>query len=174
MKRFPANIPLSLLAILCFVTTASAKTSTQKYFSPDHKVFAVVYKTQATGEVMPESIVSIYNTQNKSLQRKSYISPDHEHGYCVVHLKWSADSKYCVWSLTSSGGHSPWHFPTDCYIQKCKAIVNIDAQLKCGLTQAEFKLKAPHIFLSQRLIPNPSGDPKYAKVSLDLMNLKCP
>jgi hypothetical protein len=163
---------LYLLAMCCLITAANAKSSTQKYFSPNKKFFAMVYSAQHTDEI-PESVVSIYDTQGKLLQHKSYISSDHEHGYSVVQLKWSADSIFCVWSLTSSGGHSPWHFPTDCFVQKCKTIVNIDAQLNCGLTQAKFKLQSPHTFLSQRLIPNPSGEPEYAKVTLDLASLKC-
>jgi len=163
---------LYLLAICCLTAAANAKSSTQKYFSPNQKFFAMVYSTQKSGE-MPECIVSIYDTQGKLLQYKSYVSPDHEHGYSVVQLKWSADSKFCVWSLTSSGGHSPWHFPTDCFVQKCNTIVNIDAQLNCGLTQAKFKLQSPHMFLSQCLIPNPAGEPDFAKVTLNLADLKC-
>lgn len=164
---------LYLLTTLCFVTVANAKTSWQKYFSPNHRLHAVIRNTQAPGEMMPESVVSVYDSRGKLLQHKSYISSDHEHGSNVVRLKWSADSKFCVWSLTSSGGHSPWHFPTDCYIQKCNAIVNIDAQLNCGLTQTKFELRTPHIFLSQRLIPNPKGNLKFAKVKLDLNTLTC-
>lgn len=117
--------------------------------------------------------MSLYNSYGKLLEHKSYISSDHEHGYSVVQLKWSMDSKFCVWSLTSSGGHSPWHYPTDCYIEKCKKVVNIDAQLRCGLSTSHFKLQAPHTFLSQRLIPNPKGDPNYARVKLDLNTLAC-
>jgi hypothetical protein len=173
MKQFLRNNLLYLLAIFYFTTVANAKTSIQKYFSPNQKLFAMIYHTQKAGEIMPESIVSIYNSQGKLLLQKSYVSSDHEHGYSVVQLKWTADSQFCVWSLTSSGGHSPWHFPTDCYLQKCNVIINIDTQLNCGLTQAKFKLQAPHVFLSQRLIPNPKGEPKYAKFKLDLNNLKC-
>jgi len=173
MKQFLRNKFLYLLAIFYFTAVANAKTSIQKYFSPNQKLFAMVYNTQATGEIMPESIVSIYDSHGKLLKRKSYVSSDREHGFNVAQLKWSADSQFCVWSLTSSGGHSPWHSPTDCYLQKCNMIVSIDAQLNCGLTQAKFKLQSPHIFVSQRLIPNPTGEPNLAKVKLDLTNLKC-
>jgi hypothetical protein len=173
MKQLLRNNLLYLLAIFYFTAVANAKTSIQKYFSPNQKLFAMIYNTQATGEIMPESIVSIYDSYGKLLKHKSYVSSDHEHGFNVAQLKWSADSKFCVWSLTSSGGHSPWHFPTDCFVQKCNTIVNIDAQLNCGLTQAKFKLQSPHTFLSQRLIPNPKGELQYAKVTLNLTNLKC-
>lgn len=173
MKRILKNPFWYLLTTVCFVTVANAKSSCQKYFSPNHKLYAVIQPTLESGEIIPESAVSIYNSSGKLLQHKSYISSDHEHGYNVAQLKWSEDSQFCVWSLTSSGGHSPWHFPTDCYIKKCNSIVNIDTQLNCGLTQAKFKLEAPHTFLSQRLIPNPKGEPQYAKVTFNLLNLKC-
>lgn len=173
MKRFLDTTFLYFLTTLYFLTVANAKTSCQKYSSPNHKLYAVIRNTQATDEIMRESVLSIYDSHGKLLQHKSYISPDQEHGYSVVQLKWSADSQFCVWSLASSGGHSPWHFPTDCYIQKCDAIVNIDSQLNCGLTQAKFKLQAPHTFLSQRLIPNPQGKQEFMKVKLDLGSLTC-
>jgi len=173
MKRFFLYRAASLLTLLFLLRIANAKSSCQKYFSPNHKLHAVIQSVLEPGEIIPESVVSIYDSSSKLLQQKSYISPDHEHGYNVAQLKWSADSKFCVWSLTSSGGHSPWHFPTDCYIQKCHQIINIDTQLNCGLTQAKFKLQLPHTLLSQRLIPNPEGEPKYAKLTIDLEKLKC-
>lgn len=172
MKVLFRKYYLYLLTTLCLPAMANAKLLDRKYISPNHKFCAVIHSTQAVGE-MPESVVSVYDSRGKLVKRKSYTSPDHEHGYSVVQLKWSADSTFCVWSLTSSGGHSPWHFPTDCFIQKCKQVVNIDSKLNCGLSKSEFKLKAPHIFLSQRLIPNPNGDPKFADVKLDLATLAC-
>lgn len=164
---------LYLLAICCLAGVANAKTSCQKYFSPNHQYSALIENTQVAGAIIPESIVSIYDMHHKLLARKSYTSPDHQHGFGVVQLKWSADSQYCVWSLTSSGGHSPWHFPTDCYAPKCHSIISVDDQLKAGLTQAHFQLKAPHLLISQQLIPHPEGEPEYAKVRFDLDDLKC-
>jgi len=159
--------------LICIQLNVLAAETCRRYRSPNKQLVAEVQIIHHSNQPLPESVVSIYNSHDKLLQHKSYISPDHEHGFSVVQLQWSADSKFCVWSLTSSGGHSPWHFPTDCYIQKCKAIVNIDMQLNCGLTLAKFSLQAPHIFLSERLISNPQGEPEYAKITFDLADLKC-
>jgi hypothetical protein len=38
-------------------------------------------------------------------------SPRGMEGYYVVTAKWSPDSHFFVYSLSSSGGHSPWSFP---------------------------------------------------------------
>jgi hypothetical protein len=53
---------------------------------------------------------------------KDYSSPRGMNGYYVDHGKWSPDSQFFVYSLISSGGHSPWSFPIMVYSRKQKRI----------------------------------------------------
>lgn len=174
MKRLVFLCSLCLLLMTGITIAENAGKHSPESFSPNHLFHAIVKNVLPPREVLPESVVSIYDAHGKLLCTKSYLSPDHEHGFGVVQIRWSADSRFCVWSLTSSGGHSPWHFPTDCYIQKCHSIVSIDNRLNASLTQSHFKLQKPHTLLSQRLIPHPQGEMEYAKVQFNLNDLKCP
>lgn len=174
MKRLITCCGVCLLLTASMAMGKDAKKECRGDFSPNHQFHVVVKNVLPSGEVLPESVVSIYDARSKLLCKKSYLSSDHEHGFGVVQIRWSADSRFCVWSLTSSGGHSPWHFPTDCYIQKCNSVVNIDNRLNAGLTQPHFELQKPHTLLSQCLIPHPEGEMEYTKIKFDLGGLKCP
>src|SRR5437899_963523 len=59
-----------------------------------------------------ESRVEFYSPQHEMLCALDYSSEDSEHGFGIVKAAWTPDSNYFVFSLTSSGGHQSWHFPT--------------------------------------------------------------
>src|SRR5262249_167505 len=45
--------------------------------------------------------------------------------YYVVNAKWSPDSQFFVYSMASSGGHSPWSFPMMVYSREKKRIAGL-------------------------------------------------
>jgi hypothetical protein len=89
----------------------------QIYPSPDGTLRAVVYPTDISLDATPdmESRVVIRTSTGKTLTSKDYSSPRGFNGYYVVNAQWSPDSKFFVYSMSSSGGHSPWQFPIAVY-----------------------------------------------------------
>jgi hypothetical protein len=89
----------------------------QIYPSPDRTLHAVIYPVDISLDVSPdmESRVVIRTINGQTLTSKDYSSPRGFNGYHVVSAKWSPDSKFFVYSMSSSGGHSPWQFPMAVY-----------------------------------------------------------
>jgi hypothetical protein len=79
------------------------------YPSTDRTLRVVVYPADISLEVTPdmESRVVIRSTKGETLNSKDYSSPRGFNGYYVVNAQWSPDSKFFVYSMSSSGGHSP-------------------------------------------------------------------
>lgn len=85
--------------------------------SPDGMLRAIVYPVDISLNVTPdmESRVVIRTTKGETLTSKDYSSPRGFNGFYIVNAKWSPDSKFFVYSMSSSGGHSPWQFPMGVY-----------------------------------------------------------
>ena len=77
------------------------------YASPDHALHAVVLPVDVSLYATPdmESRVVIRNTKGDTLTSKDYSSPRGANGYYVVNARWSPDSQFFVFSMSSSGGH---------------------------------------------------------------------
>ena len=89
-----------------------------------------------------ECQITIEVKNGKTLCSKSYASEDGEHGFGVEKAAWTPDSKFFVYSMSSSGGHQSWHFPTDFItITDCK-IRNLDDYVG-PITDPGFVLSAP-------------------------------
>ena len=69
-----------------------------------------------------ESRVVIRTSDGNTLNSEDHSSPRGEQGYHVYAAKWSPDSAFFMYSLTSSGGHQPWSFPIMVYSRKRNAI----------------------------------------------------
>ena len=65
-----------------------------------------------------ESNVVIRSSAGTKLTSKDYSSPGGANGYYVLNAKWSPDLQFFVYSMMSSGGHSPWSFPIWVYSVK--------------------------------------------------------
>jgi hypothetical protein len=87
------------------------------YPSPDGMLRAVIYPADISLNATPdlESRVVIRNSKRETLNSKDYSSPRGFNGYYIVNAKWSPDSRFFVYSMISSGGHSPWQFPIAVY-----------------------------------------------------------
>jgi len=64
-------------------------------------------------------------------------------GRLPAEVKWTADSKFLVFTTVSSGGHSPWHSTTYAFSVSAKKIVCVDDVIG-PVVDSEFKLEGPH------------------------------
>lgn len=83
----------------------------KEFRSPDGKYLAIVIPLPKAPHGSGESKIEIHS-KDAIVCSASYSSEDGEHGFGVERAAWSPDSKFFVYSMSSSGGHQAWHFPT--------------------------------------------------------------
>ena len=119
----------------------------QTFPSPDGMIHAVVLPSDVDLYGTPdlESRLVFRDTTGKTLTSQDYSSPRGENGYYVVSAKWSPDSQFFVFSLSSSGGHSPWSFPMWVYSRAKNAIVSFSDMIGGNPTlSGDFTFTPPH------------------------------
>ncbi len=121
------------------------------YVAPDGTLRASVIPLHAVDGNFSEHAVEIRDTAGKLLRRADYSSPDHEHGRCIMHAAWSPDSRFFVFSTTSSGGHSAWHTSTYAYVRSRNAVFYLDDLVGGPLVEPYFSFTSPATFFSKRL-----------------------
>ena len=117
------------------------------YPSPDGTLRAVVFPVDISLDATPdmESRIVIRSRNGDTLASKDYSSARGFNGYHVVNAKWSPDSKFFVYSLSSSGGHSPWQFPMAVYGRESNAFVAFSEMIDGNPTiSGDFKFVGPH------------------------------
>jgi len=129
------------LALAGFASFARAGETT--YLSPDHRLRAIVIGVDPKKEGSDkdaESRVEIRTATGKLLLSRDYSSPDGEHGDGVIEAQWTPDSAFFVYSMSSSGGHQPYYYPTLAY----SAHGNTVRRLNYTTVTGNFKIIAPH------------------------------
>lgn len=119
----------------------------QIYSSPDGELRAFVIPAGVSLYATPdiESRVVIRSANGDTLTSKDYSSPRGMNGYYVDQAKWSPDSQFFVFSMISSGGHSPWSFPTMVYSRQKKLIAKLSDMIDGRpVLSGDFMLSAPH------------------------------
>lgn len=119
----------------------------QVFVSPDKTMRAVVVATSISLDTTPdtESRVVIRSSAGSTVLSKDHSSPRGMNGYYVVQAKWSPDSQFFVYSLTSSGGHSPWSFPIMVYGRKANQFVAFSDMIGGKPTvSGDFTFAGPH------------------------------
>jgi hypothetical protein len=117
------------------------------YPSPDRALRALVFPVDISLDATPdmESRVVIRNVMGDTLTSKDYASPRGFNGYYVLNAEWSPDSKFFVYSMSSSGGHSPWQFPMAVYSREKNAFASFSDMIDGKPTTAgDFKFVGPH------------------------------
>jgi hypothetical protein len=117
------------------------------YPSPDGTLRAVVFPVDISLDATPdmESRVVIRARAGDTLASKDYSSPRGFNGYYVVNARWSPDSKFFVYSMSSSGGHSPWQFPMAVYSREKNSFAAFSDMIDGKpTTSADFKFVGPH------------------------------
>lgn len=72
----------------------------------------------------------IRTSKGDTLTSKDYSSPRGTNGYYVFNAKWSPDSQFFVYSMSSSGGHSPWSFPMMVYSRQKNRIAGFSDMIQ--------------------------------------------
>jgi hypothetical protein len=121
------------------------------YASPDGALRALVFPVDISLYATPdmESRVVIRTRKGDTVTSKDYSSPRGTNGYYVVNAKWSPDSQFFVYSMASSGGHSPWSFPMMVYSRQNKRIVEFSDMIEGKPTiSADFHFVGPHTLVA--------------------------
>jgi dipeptidyl aminopeptidase/acylaminoacyl peptidase len=117
----------------------------RQYTAPDGGVRVVVVPVgKEAGRSEYESRIEFKASEGKIACALDYSSEDNEHGFGVVKAEWTPDSQYFVFSLTSSGGHQPWHAPTQFFSRKDGTVRSLDDYFAPGISKADFRLAAPN------------------------------
>jgi hypothetical protein len=117
------------------------------FVSPDKELRAVVLPVDVSLYATPdtESRVVIRTRVGDTITAKDYSSPRGANGLYVVEGKWSPDSQFFAYSMSSSGGHSPWSYPVMVFSRKQKRIAAFSDMIGGKPTlSAEFKFAGPH------------------------------
>jgi hypothetical protein len=121
------------------------------YPSPDGALRALVLPVDVSLYATPdmESRVVIRTSKGDTVTSKDYSSPRGTNGYHVVKAKWSPDSQFFVYSMASSGGHSPWSFPMMVYSRQKNRIVGFSGMIEGKPTiSADFHFAGPHTLVA--------------------------
>lgn len=142
------------------------------YPSPDGAVRALVLPADISLNTTPdmESRVVLRTSKGDTLTSKDHSSPRGMNGYYVVTARWSPDSQFFVYSLSSSGGHSPWSFPMMVYGRKKNFIAAFSDMIGGNPTvSGDFSFTGPHTVVASTWKQPGSPDDKVA-VTIDLEN----
>jgi hypothetical protein len=144
--------------------------SPELFVSPDKATHALVYPTEISLYATPdmESRVVFRSSDGTTLTSQDYSSPRGANGYYVFHGQWSPDSQYFVFSMSSSGGHSPWSFPIKVYSIKKKQIANFSDMIGGNPTvSGQFQFSGPHTLVASTW-NKPGATDDAVPVSVDL------
>jgi hypothetical protein len=122
------------------------------FMAPDGAIDASVLPVDVSLYVTPdmESRVVIRAKNGDTLNSEDYASPRGMNGYYVLAAKWSPDSQFFVYSLTSSGGHQPWSFPIVVYSRKANAFAKLGDMIGGKPTiSGTFEFSGPHMLIAQ-------------------------
>jgi hypothetical protein len=136
------NITTVVLLATCVAQRQSAPRHTQTLKSPDSTIIAEVNFAKKP-EATAESRVVLRAKNGTVLAQRDYSSEDGEHGYGVTNAAWTPDSQFYVYSLQSSGGHSPWHSPVQVFCRADNKIRSLDDALNDAVMSPEFVISAP-------------------------------
>lgn len=119
----------------------------QIFVSPDKATHALVLPADVSLYATPdmESRVVIRSSAGDTLTSQDYSSPRGANGYYVYNAQWSPDSQFFVYSMVSSGGHSPWSFPIMVYSRKKNLFAKFSDMINGSPTvSGEFQFSGPH------------------------------
>jgi hypothetical protein len=137
------NYLLSLLILLMLTAYANAEEG-KEYVSPNGKYYAYVVALPNAPYGRGESKIVIKKKSGKTLCSESYDSEDGEHGFGVEKVGWTPDSNFFVYSMSSSGGHQAWHFPTY-FISSAHCKVRRLDEYVGPITDPDFTVKPPDV-----------------------------
>jgi len=143
------------------------------FVSPDKALRAVVLPVDVNLDATPdmESRVVIRSSEGKTLASKDHSSPRGMNGYYLDRGMWSPDSQFFVYSLVSSGGHSPWQFPMMVYSRRANAFAKFSDMIDGKPTlSGDFNFTGPHTMTATTWKQPASGnnEPEKVPATVDL------
>jgi hypothetical protein len=135
MLRFVPSIAAMVIALVSTQLPAQ-----RRYVSPDNRNVATVVPV---GPSRDESRVTVSSRDGSLLCTQDYSSKDGDHGYEVVKAAWTPDSKYFVYSMESSGGHSVMIVPTLFCSTIRHKVFGLSDLLHDNVIFPNFSIKAP-------------------------------
>jgi hypothetical protein len=124
---------------------AHQEAKDRQYTAPDGRAHVVVVPvSKESGRSEYESRIEFQSSDGKISSVLDYSSDDSEHGFGVAKGEWTPDSQYFVFSLTSSGGHQPWHAPTQFFNRMDGTVRTLDDYFTAGISKADFWIIAPN------------------------------
>ena len=131
--------------------TSCQNLASQIFISPDKKTHASVLPADVSLYATPdlESRVVIRSSAGDTLTSQDYSSPRGTNGYYVFSAQWSPDSQFFVFSLVSSGGHSPWSFPIKVNDLEKNLFADVSEMIGGSPTVSGiFRFSGPHILVA--------------------------
>jgi len=141
--RWLHNLPrvfCSVSVVLLILASLLAAGQEIRAVSPDKTTTAFI---TAIGPTKSESRVRVVSKEGEVLCQKEYSSEDETHGYSVAKSAWTPDSRFFVYSLQSSGGHSVMVIPTVFCSVARKQIQDIGDVLGDNILFPDFSVEAP-------------------------------
>jgi|GEM_PF-560911 len=111
----------------------------RRFASPDGQLTAVIVDSEG------ESTVSILDASGKETSRINLTSADHRHGMAIEKSEWTPDSKFLVFTGSSSGGHSPWKVPAYTFDRVRSGFLKLEDALGEPVVDTNFALAAPDV-----------------------------
>ena len=145
LLRHRASMLICTGALWTITGFAGRPNQTHHYAAPDKSVIVEIVSAKRNIKGAGyESRVGIQAGDTHQLCTIDYSSEDGQHGFSVVRAEWTPDSRFFVYSLISSGGHQPWHTPTQFYDQAKGVLRSLDDYFPEGISKADFLLVAPN------------------------------
>jgi hypothetical protein len=120
----------ALLTVLGFFSLSSALVlgaeEARDYLSNDMNFCARIAAVRKLPKQSLESKIQFLDQRGKVLLERDYSSQSGEHGLVIEQASWTPDSKYFVFSTSSSGGHQPWQ--SLLFVYRCSDNVLLDVQ----------------------------------------------
>jgi len=150
---------MAVLILALFVFPALANHQVPKilgrrvYRSPNRTLMAAVVSLQQLHSYGDSpSRVEIRGAGRRLLAVKDHSELSGQ-GYTVEKAAWTADSRFFVYIVTNSGGHSPWHHPMFFYSRKRHHIYSLDDALRSlghgdGSITGGMELRSPSTVLT--------------------------
>jgi hypothetical protein len=127
--------------------TSCQNVKAQIFVAPDKATHAQILPADVSLYATPdmESRIVFRSSSGDTLTSQDFSSPRGANGYYVAAAQWSPDSQYFVFSLISSGGHSPWSYPMKVYSLKKNVVANFSDMIGGNPTVSEqFRFAGPH------------------------------
>jgi Tol biopolymer transport system component len=125
-----SSIAAILFSILVSANAAMAADEDRKWPSPDKSLIAeAVISTEPDRSDLNWDLVKIDNKDGVTVASLSLKEGTGINRALVEDTAWSPDSRFFVFTTSSSGGHSIWHMPTYFYDRRSSLIYSVDDSL---------------------------------------------